>query len=422
MDGTIPTRAAAGQRAHDGVRPFSKGDGVISIEHPGLEGVGAEACGPVSHAPDPLGERFAEARARELASAAAFADEEAWLLKETEKGRRWAEEERAREEREERARADRREATMRANLDRVNALMREEREAQSFAAFADPEAASVDAEAREREEAEWLAIAEHTLVAVRGTLGQWSRDSETRFEQTEPATVNEEGDAKRLGARGWALSRLGMCGSHRDLGYVVEQIRLEVGDAVLGCWVADAIELHRDGRSARRQLYSTKARRKLFRSYVLWRCGSFGPLRDYAGSPSTLRVRGVRRCPQRLLARVLAVGGVPWSRATTTRDANEAHSSRLWRRIRLPQDVAPAEERAGASGQVVSRYVMHLPVPHLPTKRAAKMVSLAGAMSSSTRTLSETSMEWVARHAVRLAMSAVDMGLGPAARAAAPPA
>jgi hypothetical protein len=37
--------------------------------------------------------------------------------------------------------------------------------------------------------------------------------------------------------------------------------------------------------------------------------------------------------------------------------------------------------------------------------------------------LSETSLEWVARHAVRLAMCAFDIGLGLAtARAAAPPA
>jgi hypothetical protein len=406
-------------RAQDGVRPVFRANGVISVHVPRPAKGAADACGLVSHGHgDALGEWREQERARDLASAAEMAELPEWVLRERERGRR-AGAELAREQREELARAEQRAATMRESLERINKLRRED-EDRSFAGFADPATANSNAEELAREEAEWRAVAAHALAAVRGDLGQWSPDSETRCEQTTPATMEEERDAKRLGRRGWALSRLGTNGGLRDLAYVVEQIRLEVGDAVLGCWVADAMGLARDGRSARRQLHSQKARRKLFRSYVLWRCGSYGPLSDFAGSPSSRRVRGVKRCPQRLLARVLAVGGKPWSRATTTRDASEAHKTGLCRRIRLPADVAPEEERAGASGQVVSRYVFELPSLRLPRRRPDRMVQLAGALSASC-SQPEWSAEWVAQHAVRFAMTSCDMGGLGAARAAAPP-
>ncbi|HTU58921.1 MAG TPA: hypothetical protein VMF89_10820 [Polyangiales bacterium] len=423
MDGTIPRRAAEGQRAHGGVRSFSERDGDTSVgDSQPAQLLDAGEGGRPSHVVLTLEERIAEDRARDLACAAAMDEEEAWIQRDRERltvARRVAEE-KAREQREELARAERRSQSMRSSLERATRLMRQDEALDPFAGFADPDAARAEADAQARKEAQWRDVMEHTLAAVRGTLGQWTPDSEKRFEQTQPETVEEEREAKRLGRRGWALTRLGVCGSLRDLGYVLEQIRLEVGNAVLGCWVVEAMGLRHDG-TATRQLHSSKARRKLFRSYVLWRCGSYGALRDFAGSPSTLRVRGVKRCPQRLLARVLAVGSAPWSRATTTRDANEAHAARLWKRTRLPQDVAPAEERAGASGQVVSRYVMHLPSARIAPARADRTTLLAESLGGSPLAASETPMEWVARHAVRLAMHAVDLIGHAGARATAPP-
>jgi hypothetical protein len=309
---------------------------------------------------------------------------------------------------------------MRSSLERASRLRAE---AAPFAGFTEPEAAAAEAAARAQEDAVWREVQEGVLAAVRSELGRWTTDSVRSFQQTAPKTVEEERDAKRLGRSGWALARLAMCGAMRDLAYVLERMRLEVGDEVLGNWVIEAMGLQLDGRTARRQLHTLKARRKLVRSYVLWRCGSFGELRDYAGSPSARRVRGVRRCPQRLLARVCAVGGRPWHRSTTTRDANEAHRAGVWRRIRMPQDVAPVAERAGPSGQVVSRYVMELPEWHPPRAgRRDRLASLRGTLSGGSSPASEW-VGWVARHACRLAMSAVDQLRGSAlARAAAPPA
>jgi hypothetical protein len=309
---------------------------------------------------------------------------------------------------------------MRASLERVSRLRAEE---VAFACFADPEAAQNAAAARAQEEAAWREVQEGVLAAVRGDLGRWTTDSVRSLEQTAPHTAEEERDAKRLGRRGWAMARLAMCGALRDLAYVLERMRLEVGDEVLGSWVIEATGLQHDGRTARRQLHTLKARRKLVRSYVLWRCGSYGELRDYAGSPSTRRVRGVRRCPQTLLARVCAVGGRPWHRSTTTRDANEAHRSGLWRRIRLPQDVAPEDERAGPSGQVVSRYVMDLPEwrPRSVSRRHGRLQRLGGVLTATSRDTGEW-VGWAARHACRLAVTSLEpLRASKLAGAAAPP-
>jgi hypothetical protein len=417
MDENIPTPAGECQRARGGVRSFFGRDGEISVEELRPEGLGADvgtlAC-------DPVVERLAQERARDLASAAEMSVEPDWVVRERERARKWHLEEREREAREAREQAQRREASLRESFERMDRLRDE---GLGFAGFADPDEAAAAEQARAREDAAWREVQEGVLAAVRGELGRWTTDSVRSLDATAPLTAEEHRDAKRLGRSAWAMARLAMNGALRDLAYVLERMRLEVGDEILGSWVIEAMGLQADGRTALRQLHALKARRKLVRSYALWRCGSYGELRDYAGSPSTRRVRGVRRCPQTLLARVCAIGGRPWHRSTTTRDANEAHRSGLWRRVRLPQDTAPEEERAGPSGQVVSRYVFDLPEWRAPRARRHKtrMESLSATLGGASSDAGEW-VGWVARHACRLAQTTLEQLRSAAlARAAAPP-
>lgn len=231
-------------------------------------------------------------------------------------------------------------------------------------------------EERQRAERDEAARLEAARQIVREQLGEWSKDSRTRLEQLQPEGDRERGDAKRLGQHGWAVARLAATGSPRDLAYAVQQMMMEAPEEVVGCWVVEAMGLNASG-VALRQLHSTKGRRKLVRSYVLWRCGDNTRLRQIAGSPSRRTVRGVKRVPQRLLARVAAVGGRPWHRSTTTRDANEAHKAGLFRRVRLPQALVHESERCGPSEQVVSRYWMELPRQPRRTGRSDDPTQLA---------------------------------------------
>lgn len=195
---------------------------------------------------------------------------------------------------------------------------------------------------------------------IRGELGRWTNDARDRLAAMEPIEKDDRLLCKRLGRRVWAVGRMASTGSIGDLAYAVQQMAMSTPAEVFGCMVIEAMGLQPDGR-ALRQLHSSKARRKLVRSWVLWEAGSFGRLREFAGSPSRRIVRGVKRVPQTLLARLCAVGGKPWHRSTTTRDANESHAAGLWRRVRLPKLLAHESEQCGPSGQVVSRYFLEVP-------------------------------------------------------------
>jgi hypothetical protein len=230
--------------------------------------------------------------------------------------------------------------------------------------YQDPHAAAAAArsakEERQQAERDEAARRETARQLVREQLGHWTKDSRARLEQIEPEGDREARDAKRIGRHVWAVARLAACGSLRDLAYALEQMMLSTPIEVVGCWIVEAMGLSVAG-IALRQLFSSKARRKLVRSYVLWSAGENTRLRQIAGSPSRRTVRGVKRVPQTLLARVAAIGGRPWHRSTTTRDANESHAAGLFRRVRMPASIAHESERCGPSSQVVSRYWMELP-------------------------------------------------------------
>ncbi len=217
-----------------------------------------------------------------------------------------------------------------------------------------------DREAAKRLEAEEATRRERARQLIREQLGEWSKDSAKRLAQTKPSGEVEARDAKRLGKHAWAINRMTTCGSQSDLAYACERMTTLAPVEAIGCWIVEAMGLNESG-VAVRQLYSPKARRKLARSFALWMCGEDTRLRQVAGSPSRRTVRGVYRAPQAFLARITGMADRPWSRATTTRDANESHAAGLFRRVRLPRSLVHESERCGASKQVVSRYWMELP-------------------------------------------------------------
>jgi hypothetical protein len=242
---------------------------------------------------------------------------------------------------------------------------------------------------------------EATRKRIRDELGEWTADNRRRLEELKPQTEQELKDSlwcfKRLGKNVWAISRLACTGSARDLAYAIAQMIALVPVEAVGCWIVEAMGIAADGASLR-QLYSVKARRKLVRSFVLWMAGENCRLRHIAGSNSRRTVRGVKRVPQRLLARIAAVGGNPWSKSTTTRDANESHAAGLYRRVRLPHAIAHPSERAGSSGQVVSRYWMELPRQLKPRSRMAAPDHQLGGFFSGAG-VEVDPLGWVREHA-----------------------
>jgi hypothetical protein len=237
---------------------------------------------------------------------------------------------------------------------------------------------------------------EATRAVIRAELGDWTKEERKRLEQMKPQSAAEEKDYVQLGKNVWAISRQAATGSARDLAYAISQMLTLAPIEAVGCWIVEAMGLHADG-TALRQLYSPKARRKVVRSFVLWMCGKNDRLRYIAGSLSRRVVRGVKRCPQSLLARIAALGGLPWSRSTTTRDANESHDAGLYRRVRLPHALAHESERAGPSGQVVSRYWMELPRQPKPKSRFALPEALGGVFKAAG--VDEDPLGWVREHA-----------------------
>jgi hypothetical protein len=332
-----------------------------------------------------------------------------WLQREKAIARKRAEKEKNEEEaldqRRERQRAD----SMTQSLERIAKLTgapAPEAGLERFVAFKDPQAARAQDQERQQADAERRELLERSLEQVRAELGEWTKDSGERLQKLEQ-TAKSEPDAKQLGTRGWALGRLTATGSTHDLAYALSQMLLEVPPETLGCWVIQAMGLTVDGRCTR-QLYAPNARRKLARSYILFRCGRVGRLCEFAGSPSRRLVHGTVRCPQTLIARVCALGGKPWSRATTTRDATESHNAGLYRRVRLPKDVAHESERAGPSGEVVSRYWSEIPNQRRQA-RASRTSTLANVLGNTSEVRTAT-VEWVrsiARHACQMAVSAL---------------
>lgn len=213
--------------------------------------------------------------------------------------------------------------------------------------------------------------------AVRLELGEWTREARARADALQPNADHEHRAVRQLGRTVWVMSRLASAGSLNDLAYAVQHMALTMPAEAFGCMVIEAMGLAADG-VAVRQLYSTKARRKLVRSYVQWSAGQYTRLREIAGSPSRRIVRGLKRVPQTLLAKLCAVGDRPWSRATTTRDAAESHRAGLWRRVRLPHDLAHASEQCGPSGQVVSRYWME--TPRMMRRKGDRTATLGGVL------------------------------------------
>lgn len=242
---------------------------------------------------------------------------------------------------------------------------------------------------------------------VREQLGDWTKDNQRRLEQMAPQTVREGTDAKRLGKRVWAIARQASQGSVADLAYAIQQMQTCAPVEAVGCWVVEAMGLQASG-AALRQLHSTKARRKLVRSFVLWMSGENTRLRKVAGSPSRRTVRGVKRVPQNLLARIASVGGKPWHRSTTSRDATESHDAGLFRRVRMRRDLAHESERCGTSGQVVSRYWMEL--PRQPRRHGRKdLPDQLGAFFQGAGVANDE-LAWVreqAKHAIVYAMQTV---------------
>lgn len=248
----------------------------------------------------------------------------------------------------------------------ADARMSELREAIGYKAPA-TRAAELRAEREDRKaaEKEEQRLRELARQRIREQLGSHTQDCARRLEQCVPESAHEIRDAKRLGKLGkhvWAICRLISTGSPRDLAYACARMETLAPVEAVGCWVVEAMGMTSEG-VAVRQLHSQKARRKLARSFAQYSAGENTRLRQVAGSPSRRVVRGVYRLPQKLLARITAPGGGgrPWSRATTTRDANEAHIAGLWRRVRMRRELTHESERCGASGQVVSRYWMELP-------------------------------------------------------------
>jgi len=273
------------------------------------------------------------------------------------------------------------------------------------------EATEQSAREREQREAaeEEARLNEHALQVARAQIGQWTKDSAARLEQMQPSTPAEVADAKKLTPHVWAVCRLASCGGLNDLAYAVQQMALCVPDEVLGCWVVFAMGMRADG-TALRQLYTPKARRLLVRCFALWSGGHNMRLRQIAGSPSRRTVRGVKRLPQTLLARLAAIGGKRWHRSTTTRDAGESHTAGLWHRVRLPRDKAHPSERCGPSEQVVSRYWMEL--PKLRVGRRDDPPATVGAVAARSGVESSSAHSWVRQHAkqaIRYAVRAVEI-------------
>jgi len=278
----------------------------------------------------------------------------------------------------------------------------------------DPRAALLEQAERERSaaaaEAEDRRLNERAIQEARAQIGQWTRDSAQRLEAQKPVTEEDVRDAKRLSPHVWSVCRLAMGGSLSDLAYAVQQMALGVPAEVFGCWVAFAMGLRVDGTVALRQLYSEKGRRLLVRCYALWSGGNHTRLRHVAGSPSMRVVRAAKRLPQTLLSRVCAIGGRSWHRSTTSRDANEAHVAGVWRRVRLPREIAHASEQCGASGQVVSRYWCELPRVR-PSRRTDLPSTLASVVARSGVERS-SAHDWAAqqaRNALRYATRAVQI-------------
>lgn len=239
------------------------------------------------------------------------------------------------------------------------------------------------AERQQRARAE-AAETERNRQLIREKLGSWTKDTAHRFERLQPP-AEERALARKVGRDIWAINHMTNNGSGQDLAYALERMRTHAPTEAVGAWVVEAMGLV--GELARRQLYSQKARRKLSRSFSLWVIGEDTRLRQIAGSLSRRAVRGVKRVPQSLLAKLAAVGGKPWSRATTTRDANESHAAGLFRRVRIPHALAHESERCGSSGQVVSRYWMEL--PRQPRqKRRTDMPTRVGALTGGDDPLS----------------------------------
>jgi hypothetical protein len=260
---------------------------------------------------------------------------------------------------------------------------------------------------REALERDARSARERARQLIREQLGDWTRDSRKRLEQLKPETKGDERDAKRLGQRVWAIARQASMGSSRDLAYALEQMMTCAPIEAVGCWVVEAMGMGENG-VALRQLYSPKARRKLVRSFVLWMAGENTRLREIAGSPSRRTIRGVKRVPQNLLARIAAIGGKPWHRSTTTRDANESHAAGLFRRVRMPRELAHESERCGSSKQVVSRYWMEL--PRQPRKRRRMDPPDALGSFFAGAGVADDPLGWVrdhAKHAIVYAMQAV---------------
>jgi hypothetical protein len=252
-------------------------------------------------------------------------------------------------------------------------------------------------EARKRRELEQRQQVEATRKVIRDELGEWTKEERKRLEQLKPETEHDQKDAKRLGKTEWAIARQASTGSARDLAYAISQMIARVPIEALGCWIVEAMGMQADGKAIR-QLYSPKARRKLVRSFAMWTLGQNMRLRQIAGSPSRRTVRATKRAPQRLFARLAAVGGRMVHRSTTTRDANEAHAAGLYRRVRVPHSLAHPSECCGSSGQVVSRYWMELPRQLRPRSRMAAPDFQLGAFFEGCG-IDEDPLGWVREHA-----------------------
>lgn len=265
------------------------------------------------------------------------------------------------------------------------------------------------------------AAAERELQQLQAELGSWSQDEEDELRQMEPRTAAEHEEASsrfgagREGAHLYAIARLAQEGSARGLAYALQCMLRVVGlhrPEVIGGWVVNAMGLGHDGR-CERQLWTQLARRLLNRQFAIWVQGRYERQCDVAGSRSAKLVRGTRKVTQRWLSGVCRYGAHRWSRRTMARDASYLHRRGAVRRVRLPVDVAPKDERSGPSGQVVSRYFSFVPMAGARSERrgaAAALGELASKLAGSGRADLQARLEWVrdvAAHALCFCVGAV---------------
>lgn len=266
----------------------------------------------------------------------------------------------------------------------------------------------------DQEAAEEISAARRSLNDVRAKLGTWTRDSARRLEEQTPEDAEQAAARDRLGAGTWAVCRLAMTGNQLDLAYALDCMLRMMGGRVevLGAFVCQAMGLGWDGH-CERQLWTCKARRQLVRSFAAFKLSQPQRRKDIEPrSTSDVVVRGLRRCPQKLLAKVCAIGDLVWSRSTTARDASDSHRWGVWKRIRLTVELAPAEERSGPSGQVVSRYSMAAQL-HGGAGRGLKQLSAIAAKltkSDGAGSADQIARAWVrevGEHAIRFACGLV---------------